>query len=149
MPAKNIHHDVVVRALQADGWTITHDPLTLSYGGRDLYVDLGAERETLGAEKDGRKIAVEIQSFLSKSPVRDLEEAVGQYGIYRVLLGQTEPERVPYLAVSSRVHEEVLADRFGQAIVKGLDLRVLVFDEAEERIVRWIESNATDRSSGR
>ena len=31
MPAKNIHHDAVVRALTADGWTITHDPLTLSY----------------------------------------------------------------------------------------------------------------------
>ena len=67
MPARNIHHDQVVRALIADGWTITHDPLTLSFGGRDLFVDLGAERTALAAEKSGRKIAVEIQSFLGAS----------------------------------------------------------------------------------
>src|SRR5690242_15668708 len=35
MPVKNIYHDAVVRALMADEWTITHDPLVLSYGGKD------------------------------------------------------------------------------------------------------------------
>ena len=144
MPAKNIHHDLVVRTLTADGWTITHDPLTLSFGGRDLFVDLGAERAALAAEKDGRKIAVEIQSFLGASPVRDLEDAVGQYQIYRTLLSETEPDRVPYLAVPRRVQEEVLADRFGQLIVSRLELRLLVFDETSERIVQWIEPKSTD-----
>src|SRR4051812_2955545 len=91
MPAKNIYHDGVVRALLADGWKITHDPLTLSYGGRDLFMDLGAERVALAAEKEGRRIAVEIQSFLGASPVRDLEEAVGQYQVYRTLLMETSP----------------------------------------------------------
>ncbi len=79
MPARNIHHAIVVRALSADGWTITHDPYPLSFGGKDLFVDLGAEEATLAAEKEGRRIAVEIQSFLGRSPVRSLEEAVGQY----------------------------------------------------------------------
>jgi hypothetical protein len=149
MPAKNICHDVVVRALVADGWTITHDPLRISYGSRELYVDLGAEREALGAEKDGRKIAVEVRSFVGDSFVRDLEEAVGQYDIYQVLLVETEPDRVLYLAVPHRVQQTLLAERFGQLIVNRLGLRVLVFDESQERIVQWIESNATDRSSGR
>jgi len=53
MPAQDFYHDAVVRALTADGWMITHDPLSLSYGGRDLYVDLGAERTTIAAERDG------------------------------------------------------------------------------------------------
>jgi XisH protein len=61
MPAKNLYHDAVVAALIADGWTITDDPLTLSFGGKDLFVDLGAERPTLAAEKAGRNIAVEVQ----------------------------------------------------------------------------------------
>src|SRR5262249_61450392 len=87
MPARNIYHAVVVRALTADGWTITHDPYPLSFGGKDLFVDLGAEEPTLAAEKEGRRIAVEIQSFLGRSPVRSLEEAVGQYEVYRLLLG--------------------------------------------------------------
>jgi hypothetical protein len=149
MPAKNIYHDLVVRLLMADGWTITHDPLTLSFGGRDLFVDLGAERAALAAEKDGRKIALEIQSFLAASPVRDLEEAVGQYQVYRALLSETEPDRVPYLAVPRRVHEELLSDRFGQLIVTRLELRLLVFDETSERIVQWIEPRSIDGSSGK
>jgi hypothetical protein len=58
VPARNLYHDGVIRALTADGWTITHDPLTISFGGKDLYVDLGAERETIAAEKDDLRIAV-------------------------------------------------------------------------------------------
>jgi hypothetical protein len=125
--------------LRADGWTITHDPLTLSYGGRDLYVDLGAERQTVAAERAGRRIAVEIQSFLNPSPVRDLEEAVGQYSIYRAVLGETEPDRRLYLAVPRRVFESLLSERFGQVIVARLNLQLLVYDEKEEKIVQWIE----------
>lgn len=43
MPAKDLFHDCVRHALIHDGWTITHDPLRLTWGGKDLYVDLGAE----------------------------------------------------------------------------------------------------------
>ena len=75
MPAKDIYHDVVVHALTAEGWRITDDPLSLSFGGKDLFVDLGAERDTIAAEKSGQKIAVEIKSFLSPSIMRDLEGA--------------------------------------------------------------------------
>jgi hypothetical protein len=39
VPAKNIYHDTVIQALTADGWTITDDPLRVSYGGRDLFFD--------------------------------------------------------------------------------------------------------------
>ena len=143
MPAKNIYHDSVVHALTADGWTITHDPLTLSFGGRDLFVDLGAERTAVGAERDGRKIAVEIQSFLGPSPVRSLQEAVGQYDVYRAVLSETEPGRLLYLAVPRHVDEELLSERFGQMIVARLQLRLLVFDKAQERVVRWIEPSVT------
>ena len=59
MPARNVYHDSVVRALTTDGWTITHDPLTLTFGTRGLYVDLAAERVTIAAEKGSEKIAVE------------------------------------------------------------------------------------------
>jgi hypothetical protein len=139
MPAKNVYHDCVVRALEADGWTITDDPLRLSYGGKDLYVDLGAERAPVAAEKAGRKIAVEVQSFLGPSPVRDLQEAVGQYEVYRVLLAETDPARLPYLALPEHVHKGLLSERFGLVVVDRLQLRLLVFDVALERIVQWIE----------
>ena len=42
----------------------------------------GAERTTIGAERGSERIAVEIASFLADSPVRDLQEAVGQFVVY-------------------------------------------------------------------
>jgi hypothetical protein len=30
MPVKDIYHEAFVRALEKDGWTITHDPLTVT-----------------------------------------------------------------------------------------------------------------------
>jgi hypothetical protein len=148
MPVKILYHDAVVAALIADGWTITDDPLTLSFGGKDLFVDLGAERPTLAAEKSGRKIAVEVQSFRGSSPVRDLEEAVGHYDIYRAILRVRQPERQLYMAVPLAVHDGVLADRFGSFIIAELGVRLMVFDEDRRRVVQWIESNNTAGSSG-
>jgi hypothetical protein len=139
MPAKNMYHRSVVRALTADGWTITDDPLTIAFGGKDLFIDLAAERSAVAAEKNGRRIAVEIQSFLSPSPVRDLQEAVGQYDIYRAILAETDPDRILYLAVPSRVDEGILSERFGQVIVSRLNLRLLIFDPEEDKVIRWIE----------
>ncbi|MBY0521750.1 MAG: XisH family protein [Gemmataceae bacterium] len=137
MPARNIYHDTVVRALIADGWTITHDPLTVSYGGKDLFVDLGAERRAIAAEKSGQRIAVEIQSFLSPSIVRDLQEAVGQFEVYRTLLSETEPGRLLYMAVPRRVQQALLVEAFGNLIITRLQLRLLVFDEQEAKIIQW------------
>ena len=45
----------------------THDPLRLKWGVKDMYVDLGAE-QLVTAEKAGRKIAVEIKSFVGALP---------------------------------------------------------------------------------
>jgi hypothetical protein len=138
VPARNVYHEAVIRALKADGWTITHDPLTISFGGRDLFVDLGAERETIGAEKEGQRIAVEIQSFISQSPIRDLEEAVGQFEVYRAVLAKTEPDRTLHLAVPRRVHEGLLVEPLGQLIIGSLGLRLIIFDEDQGKIVTWI-----------
>lgn len=146
MPARNIYHDTVVRALQAEGWTITDDPLTIRYGTQDLFVDLAAEQATIGAERAGQRIAVEIQSFLGKSPVRDLEEAVGQYGIYRAVLQKTGSDRQLFMAVPGKVHEQVLSPLFGQLVVQELKLDLIVFDIEEKRSLQWISWNDTATS---
>ncbi len=76
MPRKDTFHEVMKNALIKDGWNITHDPYTLEFNRETLYVDLGAEA-TIGAEKAGRKIAIEIKSFLGKSGIADLYQALG------------------------------------------------------------------------
>ncbi|CAN5820527.1 hypothetical protein BH23PLA1_BH23PLA1_39190 [soil metagenome] len=90
MPARDRFHDVVREALVREGWTITSDPLTIVYGKRSLYVDLGAE-QLFGASREGRKIVVEVKSFAGPSEMADLELALGQYVLYRTLLGELAP----------------------------------------------------------
>jgi hypothetical protein len=75
MPAKDIYHDTVKNALIKEGWTITDDPLILKWGSKTLLIDLGAEK-LIAAEKDNKKIAVEIKSFVGASQVNDLEKAL-------------------------------------------------------------------------
>ena len=74
MPAKDKYRDAVRNALEKDGWTITDDPLHLVWGKKDMYVDLGAER-VLAAENQGRRIAVEVKSFLGVSKMTLLKKS--------------------------------------------------------------------------
>ncbi len=137
MPAKDLFHDCVRHALIHDGWTITHDPLRLAWGGKDLYVDLGAER-LMAAEKSGQRIAVEIKSFVGDSGVDDLEKAVGQYVLYRAVLAQREPERELFLAVPELILRDVFDQSLGELLRKDQSIRVVGFDPQTEVITRWI-----------
>src|SRR5437660_6988300 len=117
MPAKDTYHDCVRNALVKDGWTITDDPLYLVYGRKDMFVNLGAER-LLGAEKLGQRIAVEIKSFQGNSEMADLEQAVGQYTVYRTVLDSLQPDRVLYLAIPQSVFIDLFEEPLGQLLVK-------------------------------
>ncbi len=138
MPARDTYHEAVVNGLIADGWTITDDPLHLTVGDLDLYVDLGAEQNTIAAEKEGLKIAVEIKSFLSRSVARNLEEALGQYRLYLNMLKELQPDRILYLAIPWHAYERIFDAKVGQIILRHDSLKLIVFDAAQERIVKWI-----------
>lgn len=137
MPARDIYHNSVKTALVKDGWTITHDPYTLIFGNKDVYVDLGAER-LLAAEKDDEKIAVEIKSFRGASDMRDLEIAVGQYVFYRSLLTRFEPARKLFLAVPASVFDSTLAEPIARPVIEDLGIALISFDPQREVIVKWI-----------
>ena len=137
MPAKDIYHDCVKNALIKDGWTITHDPLSLKWGKKDMYVDLGAE-QLLAAERSERKIAVEIKSFTGLSEMTDLEKAIGQYIVYHDVLAQVEPERKLYLAVSEEVATGLFEEPIGELLLKNNRVRLVVFEPKTEAIVKWI-----------
>jgi len=137
MPVRDIYHNKVKNALIKDGWTITHDPLRLSWGGKDLYVDLGAER-LMAAEKAGQRIAVEVKSFVGDSEIDDLEKAVGQYIVYRAILAEREPNRVLYLAVPQDVIRDIFEEPLGKLLLKNNLVRAIGFEPQAEVIVTWI-----------
>lgn len=137
MPALDIYHDQVKNALIKDGWTITDDPLTIRFGRKILYVDLAAQR-LLAAERAGSRIAVEIKSFVGRSDVLDLEQALGQFVLYAEVLAETDPERILYLAVEETAYEAVFEEPIGELLLLKKRLRVIVFDSDTEEIRRWI-----------
>ena len=59
MSKRDRYHYEAKRALQKDGWTITHDPFALEIGEKGLAVDLGAER-LINAEKGQQKNVGEV-----------------------------------------------------------------------------------------
>ncbi len=136
MPAKDLYHDQFKSALTKAGWTVTHDPYTLTFGLRDVFVDLGAER-VLAAERGAEKIAVEIKTFQGRSDVRDLEVAIGQYVFYRSLLARFEPERRLFLAVPETVFVSTLQEPISRPVLEDLSVALIAFDPRLEEIVKW------------
>ena len=137
MPAKDLYHDAVKNALIKDDWTITHDPLHLRWGNNLLFVDLGAER-LLSARKKDQKIAVEVKNFTSPSNIAALENALGQYILYRNIIEELEPDRMLYLAVHDEIFSTVFEESLGQLLIHKNRLKLIVFSRTEEVILKWI-----------
>ncbi|MEH2116463.1 element excision factor XisH family protein [Nostoc sp.] len=128
--------NIVRTALEKDKWTITDEHLFIQVEDIDFYIDLTAER-ILAAEKIGKKIAVEIKSFLGASDVTEFHLALGQCLNYRSALRLTEPDRILYLAIPVDVYNEFFSRKFIQRIIGEYQLKLLIFNPEQEEIVIW------------
>ncbi len=137
MPAKDVYHEAVKNALIKDGWTIAADPYKIKYKDAELFADLAVEKPIV-AEQNGRRIVVEIKSFLSSSPMRDFEIALGQYILYRNLINLTEPEYQIYLAIKDSIYENFFQRESIQDITKINQLLLIVVDMEKEEILQWL-----------
>lgn len=146
MPQRDTIHYSVRDALIKDGWQITDDPYVISYGERFLFVDLGASgSETLsqfiGAQRQNKQIAVEIKEFRTRSAVESLEQAIGQYMLYQLLLAQVDPEREIYLAISDIVYDEIFSEPIGKLVISELPMRLVVVDLQKTEVKQWIQTD--------
>ena len=134
--AKDKVHEAVSNALQKDGWLITHDPYQLKVLDVEYEIDLGAE-ELVAAEKGGRKIAVEVKSFLRGSFVYEFHGVLGQFLNYGLGLEEQEPDRVLYLAVPAQVYATFFGRGIVQKAISRFNLRLVLVDLQTETIVEW------------
>ncbi|MGM3307785.1 XisH family protein [Anabaena sp. WFMT] len=138
MSAKDVFHEVVKKALQKDGWQITHDPLSISVGGVNLSIDLAAEK-LIAAEKEGEKIAVEIKSFLERSSaISEFHTALGQFINYRGALRRRQPDRVLYLAVPLTTYKTFFNLDFPRDMIEENQVKMIIYDVEHEVIAEWI-----------
>jgi hypothetical protein len=134
--AKDLFHDAVKNALVKEQWLITADPLKIKIDGVKLEIDLAAEK-VIAAEKAGRKIAVEIKSFLNTSAITDFHAALGQFLNYRLALQMTEAARILYLAVPLETFTSFFQERFVQEAVKLYKIRLVIYDPEKEVVIEW------------
>ncbi|NJL59527.1 MAG: fatty-acid oxidation protein subunit alpha [Desulfobacteraceae bacterium] len=133
MSRKDMYHEIVKLALIREGWEITHDPYMFDTFPQ-LSTDLGAER-TIAAEKEGKKIAIEIKSFLNVSQVTDLERAIGQYELYKKLLQKQDSGRELWLAVPTYALEGIFSTPVGQMAIEEFELQLIVYSLSEEKLL--------------
>ncbi|PIE00670.1 MAG: fatty-acid oxidation protein subunit alpha [Thiothrix nivea] len=136
MPVHDFFHQAVKNALIKDGWTITHDPLTVLFGNINLHIDLGAER-LLAAEKGSQRIAVEIKNFLSPSMVSEFHTALGQFLNYQIVLEENDPERRLYLAIPEDAYKEFFSMEITRKIIQRHQVKLIVFRPEQEVIAQW------------
>ena len=135
--AKDKIHNSVKNALIKDGWTILADPFRLEYEEFSLLADLAAERP-FTAEREGRRVIVEVKTFGGRSFVKELQQALGQYEIYFDILEENRLEYELYLGISDAVYNTFFQQQATQLIVQRHQLKLLVVDIDEEVIVTWI-----------
>ncbi len=138
MPRKDTIHEAVKTALIKDGWTVTHDPYVLKLGEENMQVDLAAQR-LLAAERAEQKIAVEIKSFIGRSPVNDLQNALGQYQLYLGALEIVEPERKLYLALGKAAYNELNEMETFHMVIRRFGVALIVVELLSEEVVQWKE----------
>jgi len=130
-------HFPLRRTLEKDGWIITSDPLILVLGQTLLKADLGAEK-LFTAEKEGRKIAVEIKDFDASSVISELEKTMGQLQLYQWALEEQEPDRQLFLAISQAVYISQFQKPIFQIVIQRNKINLLIYAPDQEVIVKWI-----------
>ena len=136
--AKDIYHDLVKKALENEGWLITHDPyfLPIGIGRRKVAADFAAEKFIV-AEKNMDKILVEIKSFITSSNINELHHSVGQYDFYALLLEEQEPSRIPFLAMPKDAYEDLIREPIVQTFLDRHNVKLIIFDTQKPIIYKW------------
>jgi hypothetical protein len=146
VPIRDSIHEPVKQAFIKDGWEITYDPYVISYGERFLFVDLGAS-SMIGIRQGTKDIAIEIKEFRGQSQIADLEQAIGQYTLYRLLLNQVDPEREVYLAIPEETYNDIFSEPIGKLAIAQLSLKLVIVNLAKQEISQWIPARPIKKSS--
>ena len=135
---KDLFHDVVRRALEKDGWIVTHDPYSFFHKEEkiDYEIDLGAEK-IIGAQRENEKIAVEVKTFTKPSLTHEFHGILGQYLTYVSVLRRFDPDRMLFLAIPLYAEERLDDYPFILSIIEEYRLNIIVFDKNSETIISW------------
>ena len=137
MPVRDLYYDLVKKALRQDGWRIMYDMLPLKVKA-DMRPEGLWATQLLAADKDERKIAVAVNSFVGHSDLADLTAMLGQLVPSRASLRATESDRVLYLAVRHATYSACFTGLDGTRLLARQHIQLIVFDPRTAAIVHWL-----------
>lgn len=120
-----------------DGWTITDDPLRLltkEEGG--IVTDLGAEKMII-AEKELKRIAVEVKNFINPSLVHEFMKSTGQYVSYETVVLKKHINRQMFLAMPYYVFDKLKKFDFVNDIIERFHIKLILYNPITETIEEW------------
>ncbi len=134
MPALDVCHPQVVRALEKTGWSVKPEPYVLPIDRRHrVYIDIEAQHPAQAGI-----MVIEVKCFQDQSQeTADLYGAIGQYLIYRNLLTQRGLAASLYLALPTHAYEGVVR-RMALPVIVQNNVKMIVIDLMNEVIVQWL-----------
>jgi XisH protein len=131
VPALDICHPQVVKALQKAGWVVSPHPFAIPNRRRNpLLADIRAERN------ENQIIIAEVKCF-EKNSLDELYTAIGQYIVYRSLMSKMPVIFPLYLAIPSTAYYGIFKE-IGLDIVNEMNIKLIVIDRVSEVIELWI-----------
>ncbi|MEM7536002.1 MAG: element excision factor XisH family protein [Chloroflexota bacterium] len=140
--AKDLIHDMVVKALDNDGWKILEEEFNISYKELEIYVDIVAERKPILIEKGDQKIIVEVKSFIGRSFMRDLQQALGQYELYYTIMESLDMDYELYLGIGSEVYLDYFVREATNEVIQKYKLNLLVVDLENKQVIKWLKQKS-------
>lgn len=71
--------------------------------------------------------------------MHDLQQALGQFIIYRVALGaSSQPDRELFMAIPERIYFKLFSIPEGRNLIETESLQIIVFDPRTEEVKQWI-----------
>jgi hypothetical protein len=78
------------------------------------------------------------KSFLGRSPINDLQNALGQYALYLSVLEVVDPQRKLYLAIGKSTYDDLTELETFHLVVRRFHVALFVVQILAEEIVEWI-----------
>ncbi|BAU12269.1 hypothetical protein LEP3755_27980 [Leptolyngbya sp. NIES-3755] len=101
----------------------------------NIYKSLSIQNDL--QERENRKIAVEVKSFLGASTLSEFHTAIGQCLNYRYALEDLDPDRKLYLAVPIAIYTDFFSVPFIQSVIRRSQTNLVVYDAAKEELIKW------------
>jgi hypothetical protein len=137
MPAFDVCHDQVVRALNKVGWQVDRAPYRVSAPYRTIFIDL---KLSFGSNGNHQQILlVEIKCFPDEnSTTKELYASFGQYLVYRAMLMELGRMSPIYLAVPETIFLKIFDIAVMQTVGDN-QIKVVVVNLEAEEVIKWIE----------